>query len=392
MKYVLVALVSWLAIGCGNDTDAPPASEHAGHRRAVAAAVESHAGQSDHAAPTGRSAVVLDPAGQQALGVRTATVTRGSFTRDVRTTGILRVDERRQSEVHVKFEGFVERVFVNFVGRSVRAGEPLLSVYSPELFAAEAELAQSLADLDRPRAGPFAASDRAQAEALASAARQRLRLLDVPTGELRRLERTRAPSRAVVIASPMSGTVLERNVVNGMRIMPEMPLLVIADLSRVWVIASVFEADLGSIHVGDHGVIRFRGGAAADRDGLITFVSPTLDETTRTAQLRIELDNADGSLRPGLFAEVTIHVVVGDRLAVPETAVIATGLREIVFVQTSPGHYDPRVVRTGVRAGGLAEVIEGLREGQTVATSAQFLLDSESQMRTGPAGGAHGGH
>ena len=387
-----VLAAALLAAGCGNGAAPAASNEHAGHGSAVAGTGESRAADADNTAATARSPVVLDAAREQALGVRTAKVTRGSFTRDVRTTGILRVDERRQSEVHVKFEGFVERVFVNFVGRSVRSGERLLSVYSPELFAAEAELAQSLADLDRPRAGPFAASDRAQAEALASAARQRLRLLDVPSTELARLERTRTPSRTVVITSPMSGTVLERNVVDGMRIMPEMPLLVIADLTRVWVIASVFEADLGSIRVGDHGVIRFRGGAAAERDGLITFISPTLDETTRTAQLRIELDNADGSLRPGLFAEVTIHVIVGDRLAVPETAVIATGLREIVFVQTAPGHYDPRVVRTGVRAGGLAEVIEGLTEGQTVATSAQFLLDSESQMRTGPAGGAHGGH
>lgn len=392
----LVGLGAVLGLACGEDTAVPIVREHAGHE-ASPAPVSEHAGRDAHgwrpgATPPGRAPVVLDEARRQALGVRTAPVGRRSFTREVRATGIVRVDERRQSHVHVKFEGFVERVFVNFVGRQVRAGERLLSVYSPELYAAESELAQALAELDRPRSGPFAASDRAQSRALADAARQRLRLLDVPPSELARLERTREPRRALTLVAPISGTVLERDVVDGMRVMPDTTLMVIADLSRVWVVADVFENDVGALRLTDHAQIRFRGGAAPDRQGRVAFISPVLDESTRTAKVRIELENLDGAVRPGLFAEVAMHVEAGERLAVPEAAVVSTGIRDVVFVQTGPGRYEPRVVRTGARAEGFAEVVEGVAEGQTVAVSAQFLLDAESQIRGGPGGGAHGGH
>jgi RND family efflux transporter MFP subunit len=283
-------------------------------------------------------------------------------------------------------------VYVNFVGRKVRKGEALLSVYSPDLFAAENELVQTYATRDKPLSGPFANSDRAQNEALIKAATERLKLLDVPQQELDRLARTREARRALTITSPLTGTVVERNVVDGMRVMPETTLMVVADLRNVWVIADVFEHDLGSIAVGDHAVISFAAGAAPDREGHVGFISPTLDETTRTAKVRIELKNENGVIRPGLFANVTIHIEAGEKLAVPASAVITTGMRQIAFVQTEPGRFEPHVIRTGAQAGDDVEVLAGLDEGTIVAVSAQFLLDAESQLRGGPAGAAHGSH
>jgi Cu(I)/Ag(I) efflux system membrane fusion protein len=375
----------FLALGaCG--------TEHAAHEATAtdppSPAEAEHVG---HAAPD-RGPVVIDPARRQQLGVRVEHAATRSFTRDVRVTGIVRVDERREAHVHVKFEGFVERVFVNFVGRPVRRGERLLTIYSPDLLVAETELAQALSDRDRPRTGTFAAADRAQAEALADAARSRLRLLDVPAAEIARLERTRAPSRTLAITSPIDGTVVSRDVLDGMRVMPETTLLVVADLSEVWVVADVFERDVGSVHVGQHVVVRFARGAAPDREGTVAFVAPVLDEATRSAKVRVELDNPDGVIRPGLFADVTIHVEDGERLAVPDAAVIETGERAIVFVEPAPGRFLARTVQTRRRAEGFVEIREGVSAGEPVAVGAQFLLDAESQIRGEAAGASHGGH
>ncbi|MBI2897917.1 MAG: efflux RND transporter periplasmic adaptor subunit [Deltaproteobacteria bacterium] len=347
--------------------------------------------QMDHV-PGERGPVLLDPARRQAIGVRTERASVRAIERDVRATGIVRTDERLERHIHLKFEGFVERVFVNFVGRAVRRGERLLSVYSPELYAAEAELAQALAARDRPRAGPFAKPDLAQAEALVEAARARLLLLDVPAAEVERLERTRGARRTLVIDSPIDGTVMERNVRDGMRVMPETALFVVADLSRVWILASVFEQDIAAVRVGDVVRVEFAGDAVPSRAGTISFVSPTIDEATRTAQARVEVDNTDGAVRPGLYAQVTIRVPTEELLAVPIAAVIETGLRTIVFVETAPGRFEPREVRLGARAREWAEVEDGVVAGEAVAVSAQFLLDAESQIRAGPREAPHGGH
>lgn len=390
----LGVLLAYVLSSCSSCNEPVPiASGHAEHAMPENSPAPEHA---THPSPgdiaPGHAPVLLDTARLQTLGVKTESVSKRSFTRDIVATGIVRVDERLQSHIHVKFMGFAERVFVNFVGRSVKKGEPLMSVYSPDLLAAESELVQALTARDKPRSGPFAESDRAQTESLFKAARSRLELLDVPEAELQRLERTRDAQRTLTIVSPLTGTLLERNVVDGMRVMPDMTLMVVADLRNVWVVADVFEHDLGAVHVGDHAVVAFTSRAASEREGRVNFISPTLDEGTRTAKVRVEVKNDDGAVRPGLFANVTIHVDAGERLAVPASAIIATGLREITFVQTAPGRFEPRVVNVGARAGDYFEVLAGLRDQDVVAVSAQFLLDSESQIRGGSAKSAHSGH
>lgn len=347
---------------------------------------------SHEGAVSGLAPVLLDPARRQELGVKTAAIEKRSFERDVRLSGIVRVDETRQSHIHLKFEGFVEKVFVNFVGRPVKKGEALLSVYSPDLLSAESDFAQAVGSLSRVSEGEYAEAERMQARALIEAARSRLALLDVPAEEIARLEQTKKPQRTLTIRSPLSGTVLAREVVDGMRIMPEMTLFVIADLRRVWVVGDVFESDLAAVRPGAHAVIRFAGGAALEREGRVTFVAPTLNEATRSAQIRIEVPNEDGTVRPGLFADVTVHVAGLDGLAVPDAAVIDTGTRRVAFVESAPGRFEPRELRTGAHAGGYVEVVHGLSAGEQVAISAQFLLDAESQIRGSSAPGGHGGH
>lgn len=363
---------------------------HEGKHEAALSSADAHAGHDG--APTGMTTVLLDPARRQALGVRTAPVEDRSFERELRVSGIVRVDETRQSHIHLKFMGFVEKVFVNFVGRTVKKGEPLLTVYSPDLLAAESDFVQALASVDRIAAGEFAEAERRQATALIEAARARLTLLDVPAEEIKRLEQTRTPSRTLTIRSPLSGTVLSREVVDGMRVMPEMTLFVIADLRDVWVLADVFESDLSSVRVGTHAVIRFAGGAAPEREGRVAFIAPTLNETTRSAQVRVEVPNKDGAVRPGLFADVLLHVAGLQGLSVPDAAVIETGTRRIAFVESAPGRFEPRELHTGARAGGFVEVLHGLSAGEQVAVSAQFMLDAESQIRGSSAPGGHGGH
>jgi Cu(I)/Ag(I) efflux system membrane fusion protein len=407
----MLIAVALAACGSGCDRGRAPNGEHAAHESAeqtapASASDEAHtnhqggsqleagAGQrAEHAGvPQGLETVLLDPARRQALGVRVARVEQRSFERDVRVSGIVRIDETKQSHVHLKFDGFVEKVFVNFVGRRVKRGEPLLSIYSPDLLAAEAEYAQALTAREQVKPGEFAAMERAQAEALVQAARSRLQLLDVPAEELARLERTKQASRTLTIRSPLTGTVLQRDVVDGMRVMPEMTLLVIADLSNVWIVGDVFESDLASVKLGDRARIQFAGGAAPDREGRLTFIAPTLDETTRSAQVRVEAPNPDGVLRPGLFADMLVHVAGGRGLAVPDGAVIDTGIRKLAFVERSAGRFEPRELQIGSRAGGFVEVLSGVSEGEQVVVSAQFLLDAESQIRGSSPAGGHGGH
>ena len=379
------------------EAPAQKAAEHAQHgAHGEASPPATPAQHSGHGAGASASAelapVLLDDARLQQLGVRTAPVEHRSFERDLRVSGIVRVDETKQSHVHLKFMGFVEKVFVNFVGRPVKKGEPLLSIYSPDLLTAESELAQALTAMGQIKEGDLANVERAQAQALVEAARSRLALLDVPAEEIQRIEQTRTPSRTLTLRSPLAGTVLQRDVVEGMRVMPDMTLLVIADLRDVWVLADVFESDLASVKVGDHAVLRFAGGAASDREGRVAFVAPTLDEATRSAKVRIEVPNKDGSVRPGLFADLTIHVAGGHGLAVPDSAVIDTGTRKLAFVQTAPGRFEPRELHLGPRAGGFVQVLHGLTAGEQVAVSAQFLLDAESQIRGSASAGGHGGH
>jgi Cu(I)/Ag(I) efflux system membrane fusion protein len=368
---------------------APAVDEHAGH----GAAAPADGGGPGRGALPGHADVAVDPARQQLLGIKTAPVERQTIDRSIRTVGIMQSDETRTSHVHVKFEGFIEQIYVDYTGRPVRTGQPLFKIFSRELLAAEQEYLSSRAALARV---PAAAGDavRASAQQLVAASRERLRLFDVPPSVLRDIERTGVAQRAITILSPQTGTVVEKQAIAGLAVTPMMHLYVIADLSKVWVLADIYERDLAQIKVGQLAKMQVDALPGRRFEGAVTFVSPVVDQATRTVKVRFEFQNREGALRPGMYATVEIAAPGGLALVIPSDSVVDTGERKIVFVARGEGRFEPRPIVTGAAFNGRYEVIAGLEEGDVIATSGQFLLDSESRIRGArtPGGPKHGGH
>jgi Cu(I)/Ag(I) efflux system membrane fusion protein len=324
---------------------------------------------------------MIDPARADAMQLTTAPVQEQDFTRTVRTVGVVALDETRSAHVHSRVRGFIEGLRVDFIGRKVAAGEVLCSVYSQEVYAAETEL---LALLDR------ASGDQAP-DPLLEAARKRLLLWDVPGEEIARLERTREPRRAFPLVAPRTGVVVAKEAVEGTYVDPSVELYTLSDLSRVWVLVDVYEPDVPSVHLGDVARLKVEG-QSASLEAKVTFLAPAIDEATRTRKVRLELDNRGGQLLPGAFVTAELRLSAGRGLAVPESAVIRTGTRNIVFVAHGDpaSHFEPREVALGPLVGGRYRVESGVKDGDRVATGAQFLLDSESRLRaTSGSGGGH---
>jgi membrane fusion protein, copper/silver efflux system len=370
----------------------PAAGDHAAHGAGPAAS--GAASGAPPAAPElpGYAAVDVAPARQQLLGITTLPVRRERIEKKIRTLGVVQADETRTSHVHVKFEGFIEQIYVNYTGRLVRKGQPLFKVYSRDLLAAQQEYLASRAATARTPSG-IDPSVRAAGDQLANAARDRLRLFDVPASALAQIERTGEAQRAITITSPQNGTVIEKQALEGLAVTPMTPLYVIADLSRVWVLADIYERDTAQVQLGQSATLRLEGLPGRTFEGKTTFVSPVVDQTTRTTKVRFEFPNREGALRPGMYATVDLSAAVGEGLAVPSDAVIDTGERKIVFVARGQGRFEPRAIVTGLAFDGKYEVLEGLAQDEAIAASGQFLLDSESRIRGARTGGpGHGAH
>ena len=317
----------------------------------------------------GYANVSLPPARQQLIGVKLARAEIRDLSRTTRTVGRVAVDERRLAQVRTKFDGFVEQLYVNFTGQAVRRGQPLLSVYSPDVLSTENELI-------------LAARSGAQFRGtLVEAARRRLLLWDMAPADIDRVARTGQPIRSIVLRSPVDGVVLTRNVSAGTRVMPADTLYEIGDLSRVWILADIYEADIPHVRIGQAAQVSVGSVSGRNWLGRVTFVSPTLDPATRTAKVRVELDNAGGILKPDMFADVLLQEPIGAVVAVPESAVLQTGTRSIVFVDRGNGEFEPREVAVGSRANGFYEIRSGVAAGETVAVDANFLIDSESRLK-----------
>lgn len=334
--------------------------------------------------PAGFAPIMVSPAQARALNLTTALVEERDFTKVIRSVGVVTPDETRTSHVHAKVRGFIEDIAVSYVGQEVRKGQPLCGIYSQEVLATKLELL-TLLELSNgrspaaPAAGPFAEADRRAQERLIDAARRRLALFDVPRAEIAELERTREARRTFTLRAPRSGVVLAKQALLGALVDPSVELYLISDLSRVWVLVDVYEADLPFVRLGQKARIAVAG-QDAPIEATATFLAPTLDEATRTMKVRFELDNPGGRLRPGSFATAELEVDMGRGLAVSESAVIRTGARAIVFVVHGE-HIEPREVTLGPSVGGALRVEAGLSAGDEVATGAQFLLDSESRLR-----------
>ncbi len=371
------------------------APDHSQHGGVPVVGKDTTPPQAGQGAPPGYAPVQIDDSRRQLLGIRSVAVARTKLKKTIRTVGLVSADETRASQVHVKFEGFIERIFVNYVGQVVRKGQPLFTIYSQDLLAAQQEYLASKAALERLLATQVTEPNRNAFKGLVAASRQRLELFDVPPGLLEQIDRTGAPERYITIASPRHGTVTEKRAVAGVAVDPMTPLYVIADLRQVWVLADLYERDMALVSPGQEAHLTIDALPGRKLSGAVTFISPTVGDTTRTAKARIEFDNAAGLLKPGMYATVLFDLDLGEGIAIPEDAIIDTGERTIVFVAGRDGHFEPRPIEVGISSAGQVQVLSGLTEGESIAETGQFLLDSESRLRAAASGGqapAHQGH
>jgi Cu(I)/Ag(I) efflux system membrane fusion protein len=340
----------------------------------------------DAAGSTGPAGTVkIDPVLVQKMGVRTGMAMERTMSRVITTPARVTFNEESLAMIHSKFSGWAEEVFVNKTGEQVKKGQPLLTIYSPELVSTQEEYLLSLAN-----AKVLALSSmqeiRDDARLLVKATRKRLAYFDIPETVIRQLEKTGEVKRDLPIDSPFAGTVIDIGVEAGHFITPQQRLYRIADLSKVWVYADVYEPDLPWIRKGDTAMISVASQPGKKFSGTIDYIYPYEDGKTRTVKVRLIFDNQDGMLKPGMFADIVIHAGKREKvLAVPSEAIVRSGTEEQVFVVTGPGTFEPRKVVTGVEAEGYTEIIRGVKQHASVVTSAQFLIDSESKLNEATA-------
>ncbi len=332
----------------------------------------------------GRGIVTVQPEQRQLIGVRTSVVERAPAQKEIRAAGRVEADETRLAAVNLKVGGWIEELFVRSVGERVEVGAPLFSLWSPELYEAQ----QSYALLNKSK---LARGGSSEADAAMRAARERLLLWDLTEEQIRHLESGKEPERRTTIHARVAGTVTMRGVVAGTYVEPGDDLFQLADLSRLWIQVDVFEHELAQVHPGVRADLEVFALSGERFQGEVAFVYPTLDEARRTQRVRLEIDNADGRLKPGMYGAVRIPVDLGEVLTVADSAVLDSGERQLVFVEREAGRFEPREVELGARGEGWVVVQSGLEPGEKVVTSGTFLIDSESRLRAAVLGSSSGG-
>lgn len=337
-------------------------------------------------APPG--SVKVDPARQQVIGVRTAVVERQNLARTIHTTGQVVQDETRLAHVHVKVNGWIDQVFVNFVGQQVRKGDPLFTFYSPDLVATQEEYLIAKRGDSSLGASPFKEVSRA-AGSLLRASRDRLKLWDLTEEQIRKLDETGEVSRTLTFYSPITGFVLDRKAFPQTAITPETELYTVADLSSVWVNADIFQEELPYVRVGQSAQVSLSYYPGRAWRGRVAYIYPGLDPQTHTAKVRLDFANPRLELKPQMFTEVEIKVDYGRPIAVPQEAVLDSGDHQTVFIAHPGGYFEPRQIKIGPQVDGQVVVLSGLKPGETIVTSGNFLVDSESQLKNAMGGMQH---
>jgi Cu(I)/Ag(I) efflux system membrane fusion protein len=362
--------------------------------RASAEAVTTTTLSSEPATPRGD--VVIDARRQQLIGVRTAPVTRAPMRRTFRTVGVIGYDETKLADINLKLEGWIRDLYVDYTGQPIQQGQPVFTLYSPELLTTQQEYLLALKTRDQMQSS-IIPDARERAEQLVASARQRLRLWDLPEDEIRALDETRRARDVVTFRSPVTGFVIEKQAVQGMHVAPGQTLYKVANLSTVWVEAEVYEQEIATVRVGQRATVTLEAYPGESFDGRAIYIYPFVEKTTRTVKVRFQFANQRGRLKPGMYANVEIHSAGVVGLTVPTNALIDSGAEKLVFVAEGDGYYSPRRVQVGRNLGDRIEILDGLKEGEQVASSATFFLDSESQLRAGldsyavksaPVGGA----
>jgi len=332
--------------------------------------------------------VQISPERQQLIGVRIGTVEKRLLQKVIRTNGRVEFDEKRLATISPKIGGWIEELYVDFTGAPVKKGAPLLTLYSPELVSTQEEYLSALRARRELSASPYP-EVAASGNALVESARRRLRLWDISEEQIRVLEQTGQVRKSLTLYSPYGGIVLEKMAFRGMRVEPGMALYKLADLSVVWLIADIYEYELPLIRLGQQATIHLSYLQGEAFTGKAVFIYPYLDAQTRTAKVRFEFANPHGKLKPEMYAGVEITIRLGDKVTVPEGAIIDTGIRKVAIVDKGSGYFEPRDVKLGTKAGDYYEVLDGLTVGERVVTSANFLIDSESKLKEAVGGAGH---
>lgn len=357
---------------------------------------QTHSGHGGDAAPQAQSGKVESkteemrvpievPVERQAkIGLRVVKAEKKKVEHTIRTVGMVTADQTKEAHVHTKIKGWIEQVYADYVGKPVKKDQPLYELYSPDLTSTQEEYLA-------------ARQQGAVGREIAATARNRLQLWGVPYAEIERLEKAGKVSRAVTFNSPADGFIIEKMAVQGMYITPEMELYRITDLSRLWIIVTLYEYDIAVIAEGDEADVSLSYDPDKSFKGKISYIYPEVEEETRTAKARIEVDNLDLRLKPGMFANVALKKNLGESVVVPDDAVIDTGTRSIVFVKTGVSSFEPREVKVGPRVEDTFIILSGLESGEEVVISAHFLIDAESKFQAAtqkgsPSQAGHSGH
>ena len=333
--------------------------------------------KSDGTGTDTHATVTIDHERQQLIGLKTEKVVEGLVSGEFRATGRVTVDETRVRKVNVKVEGFVEKLFVDFLGKAVAKGAPLFSLYSPEFVSAQREYLLA-AKTQKALAGGTLQSSGGD---LLEAAKRRLQLWDVPQEAIDRLEKTGEFQRALTLRSPISGVVTAKNVVEGARLTPADIPFEITDLSHVWVQVDVYETELGRTNIGMSAELILSSAPGTTFKGRVAFVDPSMDPKTRTAKLRLEFPNPKGDLKPEMFGDVVLKGRSHKGILIPLDAVLDAGASKVTFVARGDGKFEPREVQVGITVGEKIEILSGLKAGEEVVVRANFLVDSESRLK-----------
>ena len=323
--------------------------------------------------------VMISPEKQQLIGVRTAVVERKPLSRSVRTVGVITYDETKVTRVHSKIEGWIDKLYVDYTGKLVEKGQPLFTIYSPDLLATQQEYL--LAAKAKERLSTSSIPEvKSGAESLVEASKRRLALWDISEKQIRELETKGEAQRTLALYAPHSGFVIKKEAFQGMRIMPDRELYTIADLSTVWVNVDIYESEIPFVRPGQRAAVTLSYDPGTTFNGKVSYSYPYVDEKTRTAKVRLELPNPGFKLKPDMYVNAEIKIDGGRHLAIPEEAVLDSGMRKIVFIDKGNGHFEPKEVKLGAKMDGFYQVTAGLQEGQKIAASSAFLLDSESRL------------
>jgi RND family efflux transporter MFP subunit len=332
-----------------------------------------------------QTAFQISPEKQQLIGVQYGTVNYETISKSLRAVGRAAYDETKIVRINPKIEGWIENVYVDFTGKLVQKGQPLLSVYSPDLVQTQEEYLLAIKGRKQLGESPFGEAVNFS-ESLVQSARRRLELWDISENQIKELEKRGTPSRTMTLYAPASGFVMTRNAFPQQRVMPDTELYTLADLSTIWIVADIYEFEAADIKLGQPATVTLSTYPGREFKGKITYIYPQVDNTTRTLKVRVELANKNFALKPDMYADVTLNINYGNRLVVPQEAVMDSGSEQLVYVSLNDGYFEPRSVQVGAKLDNKYVVLAGLKEGERVVTSGNFLIDSESKLKSAAGG------